>query len=77
MFRILQLQRFSHINNVKQITCDESIQAIKISFSFLLGYKMFSTLAEKLKFFYEPYALIIVSVGYIVGELGHYLIGMP
>ncbi|KAJ8682912.1 hypothetical protein QAD02_018704 [Eretmocerus hayati] len=32
--------------------------------------------SQKLKSFYKPYALAILSVGYIVGELGHYLIGV-
>ena len=31
---------------------------------------------EKLKFLYPVYVLGIISVGYIVGELGHYLIGV-
>ncbi|KAL0273122.1 UNVERIFIED_CONTAM: hypothetical protein PYX00_005874 [Menopon gallinae] len=31
---------------------------------------------EKLKFLYPTYVLAIVSVGYIIGELGHYLIGV-
>lgn len=35
-----------------------------------------SPLIDKLKSFYEPYVLFIVSVGYVVGELGHYLIGV-
>ncbi|OXU24172.1 hypothetical protein TSAR_016556 [Trichomalopsis sarcophagae] len=37
---------------------------------------MFTSLAQKLKFFYKPYALAIVSLGYVLGELGHYLIGV-
>lgn len=36
---------------------------------------MFSTIGEKIKYFYKPYALAIVSIGYVLGELGHYLIG--
>ncbi|KAG8035046.1 hypothetical protein G9C98_001536 [Cotesia typhae] len=36
---------------------------------------MYNTLINKLRFFYKPYALAVVSIGYIVGELGHYLIG--
>lgn len=31
---------------------------------------------EKLSFLYQPYVLAIVSIGYVVGELGHYLIGV-
>lgn len=31
---------------------------------------------EKLSFLYQPYVLAIVSIGYIMGELGHYLIGV-
>lgn len=31
---------------------------------------------QNLKFLYKPYALAVVSVGYILGELGHYLIGV-
>lgn len=26
--------------------------------------------------FYKPYVLAIVSIGYVLGELGHYLIGV-
>ena len=37
---------------------------------------MLSTVTQKLKFFYKPYALAVVSLGYVLGELGHYLIGM-
>ena len=36
---------------------------------------MLSTVAQKLQFLYKPYALAVVSVGYVLGELGHYLIG--
>lgn len=31
---------------------------------------------EKLGFLYQPYVLGIVSLGYVLGELGHYLIGV-
>ncbi|KAK6625807.1 hypothetical protein RUM43_006106 [Polyplax serrata] len=31
---------------------------------------------EKLKFLYPVYVLAIVSLGYVVGELGHYMIGV-
>nr|XP_022910814.1 uncharacterized protein LOC111421851 [Onthophagus taurus] len=31
---------------------------------------------KKLSFLYEPYVLGVVCVGYILGELGHYLIGV-
>ncbi|XP_015608750.1 uncharacterized protein LOC107274277 [Cephus cinctus] len=37
---------------------------------------MFSTVLQKLKFLYKPYALGIVSLGYVLGELGHYMIGV-
>ena len=37
---------------------------------------MLSTATQKLQFLYKPYALAIVSVGYVLGELGHYLIGV-
>ncbi|KAF7414160.1 hypothetical protein HZH68_002649 [Vespula germanica] len=37
---------------------------------------MFSTAVQKLRFLYKPYALAIVSVGYVLGELGHYVIGV-
>lgn len=30
---------------------------------------------QKLAFLYKPYALAIVSVGYVLAELGHFLIG--
>lgn len=33
-------------------------------------------LPEKLSFLYQPYVLGIVSLGYVLGELGHYLIGV-
>lgn len=33
-------------------------------------------ITEKLKGFYPTYTLILVSLAYIVGELGHYLIGV-
>ncbi|XP_047343477.1 probable glucarate transporter isoform X1 [Vespa velutina] len=38
--------------------------------------KMFNTAVQKLRFLYKPYALAIVSVGYVLGELGHYVIGV-
>ena len=31
---------------------------------------------EKLRFLYDPLVLAIVCIGYILGELGHYLIGV-
>lgn len=31
---------------------------------------------EKIKLLYNPYVLAIVSIGYVLGELGHYLIGV-
>lgn len=34
------------------------------------------TLLEKLNLFYNSYVLTILTVGYIAGELGHYLIGI-
>ncbi|XP_014480060.1 PREDICTED: D-xylose-proton symporter [Dinoponera quadriceps] len=37
---------------------------------------MFSSMVQKLAFLYKPYALAMVSVGYVLGELGHYLIGI-
>lgn len=36
---------------------------------------MFSNIVQKLKFLYKPYALGVVSVGYVLGELAHYMIG--
>lgn len=33
-------------------------------------------LVSKLKWLYNPYVLAIVSIGYVLGELGHYLIGV-
>lgn len=33
-------------------------------------------LTEKLSFLYPTYVLLIVSIGYVCGELGHYLIGV-
>ncbi|XP_043478293.1 putative metabolite transport protein HI_1104 isoform X2 [Leptopilina heterotoma] len=37
---------------------------------------MYKRVAERLRFLYKPYALAIVSIGYVLGELGHYLIGV-
>ncbi|XP_011694814.1 PREDICTED: protein spinster homolog 2 isoform X2 [Wasmannia auropunctata] len=37
---------------------------------------MFRSIMQKLAFLYKPYALAIVSIGYVLGELGHYLIGV-
>lgn len=37
--------------------------------------RMRSSIMQKLAFLYKPYALAVVSVGYVLGELGHYLIG--
>lgn len=34
-----------------------------------------SKLVEKLRSLYSVYVLGLVSIGYILGELGHYLIG--
>lgn len=34
------------------------------------------TLLEKLNIFYNSYVLTIITVGYVAGELGHYLIGI-
>lgn len=31
---------------------------------------------KKLSFLYKPYVLGVLTIGYIVGELGHYLIGV-
>jgi len=36
---------------------------------------MFRSITQKFAFLYKPYALAIVSIGYVLGELGHYLIG--
>lgn len=36
---------------------------------------MLSNVVQKLKFLYKPYALGVVSLGYVLGELGHYMIG--
>lgn len=36
---------------------------------------MFTSGFEKLRFLYKPYALGVVTIGYVCGELGHYLIG--
>lgn len=33
-------------------------------------------LSERLSSLYQPYVLGIVSLGYVLGELGHYLIGV-
>ncbi|XP_043250683.1 D-galactonate transporter [Colletes gigas] len=37
---------------------------------------MLRTTCERLRFLYKPYALAVVSIGYVLGELGHYLIGV-
>jgi hypothetical protein len=31
---------------------------------------------EKFEFLYKPYVLAILTIGYIAGELGHYLVGV-
>lgn len=31
---------------------------------------------EKLSFLYNTYVLAVLTIGYILGELGHYLIGV-
>ena len=46
-----------------------------ILFHFYFQTKMYKSVAQKLQFLYKPYALAIVSIGYVLGELGHYLIG--
>jgi len=33
-------------------------------------------LVDKLRFLYAPYVLAIVSLGYLMAELGHFLIGV-
>lgn len=33
-------------------------------------------ITSKLKMLYNPYVLAVVSIGYVLGELGHYLIGV-
>lgn len=38
---------------------------------------MLRSLMQKVAFLYKPYALAIVSIGYVLGELGHFLIGKP
>ncbi|KAJ8682908.1 hypothetical protein QAD02_018700 [Eretmocerus hayati] len=37
---------------------------------------MFSTISRKFQKFYKPYVVAILSTGYIIGELGHCLIGV-
>uniref|UniRef100_A0A182NSC5 Major facilitator superfamily (MFS) profile domain-containing protein n=1 Tax=Anopheles dirus TaxID=7168 RepID=A0A182NSC5_9DIPT len=37
---------------------------------------MQSSMMEKLGFLYKPYVLAVLTIGYIAGELGHYLIGV-
>lgn len=37
---------------------------------------MMLELRKKLAFLYPTYVLAIVSIGYVLGELGHYLIGV-
>ncbi|XP_015121157.1 uncharacterized protein LOC107043949 [Diachasma alloeum] len=37
---------------------------------------MINNFVQKLQFLYKPYALAIVSIGYVLGELGHYMIGV-
>lgn len=33
-------------------------------------------ISEKLSFLYSTYVLAVVTIGYVLGELGHYLIGV-
>ena len=37
---------------------------------------MKTPIVEKLSVLYKPYVLAILTIGYIAGELGHYLIGV-
>lgn len=37
---------------------------------------MLPPITSKLKMLYNPYVLAVVSIGYVLGELGHYLIGV-
>lgn len=37
--------------------------------------RMLGSVMQKLAFLYKPYALAIVSIGYVLAELGHFLIG--
>ncbi|XP_014236282.1 uncharacterized protein LOC106658713 isoform X2 [Trichogramma pretiosum] len=37
---------------------------------------MLTPVTQKLNLFYKPYAVAIVTLGYVLGELGHYLIGV-
>lgn len=52
-----------------------SMKKFSKSFFFFQQAKMYKRVAESLRFLYKPYALAIVSIGYVLGELGHYLIG--
>lgn len=36
---------------------------------------MLDSVMQKLAFLYKPYALALVSIGYVLAELGHFLIG--
>lgn len=36
---------------------------------------MLGSAMQKLAFLYKPYALAVVSLGYVLAELGHFLIG--
>ncbi|XP_020294303.1 uncharacterized protein LOC109859955 [Pseudomyrmex gracilis] len=36
---------------------------------------MLNSMMQKVEFLYKPYALAIVSIGYVLAELGHFLIG--
>ncbi|XP_070163527.1 hexuronate transporter [Polyergus mexicanus] len=37
---------------------------------------MFRSVMQKLAFLYKPYALAILSIGYVLAELGHFIIGV-
>ncbi|GAB1870091.1 Hexuronate transporter [Camponotus japonicus] len=37
---------------------------------------MFRSMMQKLAFLYKPYALAILSIGYVLAELGHFIIGV-
>lgn len=37
--------------------------------------KMLRSMMQKFAFLYKPYALALMSIGYIIAELGHFLIG--
>lgn len=47
-----------------------------MDFKFELLYIKMQSISERLSGLYQPYVLFLVTIGYVCGELGHYVIGV-